>query len=158
MVQKYRKKIQYKRRQQHSHTSRETMVREGKKNHKKIHKTLVYIRNWWKWYGKNAYPRHRMGNRLRCINTGNVEIWFRVYWTIRNRKDDKLHYKIYVQERRKTPNLIGKVLCSAGIGSQYIKRADAKNNKYKGEDTKETYRCKNGAKINLPMAMVNVPQ
>ena len=24
-------------------------------------------------------------------------------------------------------------------------------NKYKGEDTKETYRCKNGAKINLPI-------
>ena len=61
------------------HTSHETMVREGKKNHKKIHKTLVYIRNWWKQYRKNAYPRHRVGNRLRCINTGNVEIWFRVY-------------------------------------------------------------------------------
>ena len=26
-----------------------------------------------------------------------------------------------------------------------------KKNKYKGEDTKETYRCKNGAKINLPI-------
>ena len=51
----------------------------------------------------------------------------------------------------KHPTFIGKVLCSAGIGSQYIKRVDAKNNKYKGEDTKETYRCRNGAKINLPI-------
>jgi hypothetical protein len=51
----------------------------------------------------------------------------------------------------KHPTFTGKVLCSAGIGSQYTTRVDAKNNKYKGENTKETYRCKNGAKINLPI-------
>ena len=54
-------------------------------------------------------------------------------------------------ELEKHPTFTGKVLCSAGIGSQYTTRADAKNNKYKGENTKETYRCKNGAKINLPI-------
>ena len=51
----------------------------------------------------------------------------------------------------KHPTFTGKVLCSSGIGSKYIERSDAKNNKYKGENAKETYKCKNGAKINLPI-------
>lgn len=59
--------------------------------------------------------------------------------------------KYMYKKDEKHPTFTGKVLCSAGIGSQYIKRADAKNNKYKGEDTKETYKCRNGAKINLPI-------
>ena len=55
--------------------------------------------------------------------------------------------KYMYKKDEKHPTFTGKVLCSAGIGNQYITRADAKNNKYKGEDTKETYRCKNGAKM-----------
>lgn len=45
----------------------------------------------------------------------------------------------------------GKVLCSGGIGSGYINRINSKNNKFNGEETNETYRLKNGAKINLPI-------
>ena len=105
MVQKYRKKIQYKRRQQRSHTSYEVMVRESKKNHQKINKTLVYYGTWWKRYGKNTYPWYLMGRRIRVIDTGNLEIWIYIYRSICDRKNDKLHYKIYVQERRKTSNL-----------------------------------------------------
>lgn len=59
--------------------------------------------------------------------------------------------KYMYKKDEKHPTFTGKVLCSAGIGSQYTTRTDAKNNKYKGEDTKETYRCRNGAKINLPI-------
>ena len=49
------------------------------------------------------------------------------------------------------PNFTGKVFCSRGIGSGYLKRTDSINNKYIGKNTNETYRCKNGAKINLPI-------
>ena len=56
--------------------------------------------------------------------------------------------KYMYKKDEKHPTFTGKVLCSAGIGSQYTTRVDAKNNKYKGENTKETYRCGNGAKIN----------
>lgn len=45
----------------------------------------------------------------------------------------------------------GKVLCSKGIGANYINRDDAKNNRYKGDKTNETYRLRNGTKINLPI-------
>jgi hypothetical protein len=49
------------------------------------------------------------------------------------------------------PMFKGKVLCSAGIGSGYEKSINAKNNKFKGEETNETYRLPNGAKTNLPI-------
>ena len=49
------------------------------------------------------------------------------------------------------PKFKGKVLCSAGIGSEYKKSINAKNNKFKGADTNETYRLPNGAKTNLPI-------
>lgn len=49
------------------------------------------------------------------------------------------------------PNFVGKVLCSKGIGAGYTKREDAKNHKYTKGKTIETYRLRNGAKINLPI-------
>ena len=51
----------------------------------------------------------------------------------------------------KHPNFIGKVLCSRGIGAGYTKRPDAAKHKYKKGETIETYRLRNGAKINLPI-------
>lgn len=45
----------------------------------------------------------------------------------------------------------GKILCSAGIGANYINRADSKKHEYKEGETIETYRLRNGAKINLPV-------
>lgn len=45
----------------------------------------------------------------------------------------------------------GKVLCSAGIGANYINRGDAGKHTYKPGETIETYRLRNGAKINLPV-------
>ena len=50
----------------------------------------------------------------------------------------------------KHPDFIGKVLCSRGIGAGYIKRPDAAKHKYKKGETIETYRLRNGVKINLP--------
>lgn len=49
------------------------------------------------------------------------------------------------------PKFVGKVLCSRGIGAGYIKRADASKHKYEKGKTIETYRLRNGAKINLPV-------
>ncbi|AXH73452.1 MAG: replication initiator protein [Microviridae sp.] len=42
------------------------------------------------------------------------------------------------------------ILTSAGIGSNYINRLDSKTNKFKGEDTKDTYTTRQGVKIALP--------
>jgi len=43
-----------------------------------------------------------------------------------------------------------KILCSKGIGSNYMKRIDSKINKYNGEETKEYYKTKTGSKLSLP--------
>ena len=47
-------------------------------------------------------------------------------------------------------DLQGKILCSAGIGANYVNRGDAYKHTYKKGETIETYRLRNGAKINLP--------
>lgn len=47
-------------------------------------------------------------------------------------------------------NFRGKILCSAGLGKGYLERIDAKRNAFKGKETNETYRLRNGQKINLP--------
>lgn len=44
-----------------------------------------------------------------------------------------------------------KVLTSAGIGSGYLKREDAKRNKYRGEETREYYVTRTGHEIAMPI-------
>lgn len=58
-------------------------------------------------------------------------------------------YMTKIDEQHK--EFTGKVLCSQGIGRGYTDRADANKHKYKKGETIETYRLRNGAKINLPI-------
>ena len=55
----------------------------------------------------------------------------------------------------KHPKFRGKVLCSAGIGSGYLKREDAKKHVYIKGKTNESYRMRNGGKLNLPIYYKN---
>lgn len=43
------------------------------------------------------------------------------------------------------------VLCSSGIGENYLSRSDSKLNRFRGKQTTETYRLRNGTKLNLPI-------
>ncbi len=54
-----------------------------------------------------------------------------------------------VDEKHKEYN--SKIYTSKGIGGAYIDRRDAKLNKYKGEETKETYTTREGIKLALPI-------
>ena len=58
--------------------------------------------------------------------------------------------KYMLKENPYDKNFIGKVLCSAGIGKGYENRLDAKIAKFDGENTKEYYRLRNGAKMAIP--------
>lgn len=50
------------------------------------------------------------------------------------------------------PDFIGKVLCSPGIGSGYLKRYDSETNRYKKSgNTRDFYTLRNGQRINLPV-------
>lgn len=44
-----------------------------------------------------------------------------------------------------------RILSSAGIGTKYTERLDAKNNKYKGDKTREYYTTRQGIKLNIPI-------
>lgn len=46
---------------------------------------------------------------------------------------------------------IPKVLSSKGIGSNYTNRSEVIKNRFRGENTEETYRVPNGKKLNLPV-------
>lgn len=56
----------------------------------------------------------------------------------------------YMMKKSIDKNFIPKVLASKGIGKGYLSREDAKRNKYKGKNTDETYRFRNGSKMYLP--------
>lgn len=43
------------------------------------------------------------------------------------------------------------ILCSSGIGKGYLNRSDSELNRYREKKTIETYRLRNGTKINLPI-------
>jgi hypothetical protein len=50
----------------------------------------------------------------------------------------------------KWPDFRGKVMCSAGIGSKYETSYNAKRNRYRGKETKETYKLEDGNELPLP--------
>lgn len=81
-----------------------------------------------RWGYGNIHVGYEMGNR--CIN------YIMKYIT----KQDNDH-----------KGFKGKILLSAGIGKGYINGYNAKQNKYKGEKTNETYRLNNGCKTKLPL-------
>ena len=64
---------------------------------------------------------------------------------------DKFVTKYMTKIDEEHPDFVGKVLCSRGIGAGYTKRPDAAKHKYKKGETIETYRLRNGSKINLPI-------
>jgi len=47
------------------------------------------------------------------------------------------------------------ILCSPGIGGNYVKRKDFQNNRYKPGETKETYTLRNGREMQLPIYLRN---
>lgn len=49
------------------------------------------------------------------------------------------------------PNYISKILCSKGIGSNYINTYNASRNKFAGDKTKEYYVTRSGHKLSLPI-------
>lgn len=58
--------------------------------------------------------------------------------------------KYVTKTDKKHPNYKPKILCSPGIGKNYINTHNAKLNQYKNEETKQFYITKQGLKLALP--------
>ena len=48
-------------------------------------------------------------------------------------------------------NFVGKILCSKGIGSNYLNRLDSKYNLFNDTETREYYKTREGLKLSLPI-------
>lgn len=59
--------------------------------------------------------------------------------------------KYLTKKDTKHPDFIGDILCSAGIGKDYLNRSDSELNRYREKKTNETYRLRDGRKLNLPV-------
>lgn len=84
------------------------------------------IKNTWKW-GE--------------VHTG----------TFVNEKTINYIIKYVTKVDSKHKNFVPKILCSRGLGSSYLNRYDSNLNKFKGKDTKEYYRTRDGIKLALPI-------
>lgn len=90
-----------------------------------------------------------LGNGEKITNNWKYGITFTGYFV--NEKTINYITKYMTKIDDKHPQFTGKVLCSSGIGAGYTKRAETIKHTYKKGETIETYRLKNGAKINLPV-------
>lgn len=132
----------------------------------------LFLERWRKHNGTSV--RHWLVSELGHENTEHIHL-HGLIWTNNPSDDIRKHWsygfawigdkpKNYVNE--KTVNYIIKyvvkadelhkeynpvVLCSKGIGREYLNKFNVKNNRYKYEKTDETYRTRTGHKIALPI-------
>ena len=78
------------------------ILRENTKTDKEISKTLAHDRKRRKQYRKIPPTWINMGRYQWGIDQIPMAIWICIHRRIRKRKNNKLHYKIYNQTRRKT--------------------------------------------------------
>lgn len=129
--------------------------------------TRRYLERWRKKYGKSV--KHWFITELGQTSTERIHI-HGIMWTDETQdiKDIWKYGHVYIGDyvNNETINYIvkyvnkvdkihkeyqSKILTSAGIGKKYVNREDAKNNKYKGKKTKETYVTREGVKLGLPI-------
>ena len=90
-----------------------------------------------------------LGNDKKITDNWKYGITFTGYFV--NEKTINYITKYMLKIDEKHPKFRGKVLCSAGIGVGYLKREDAKRHVYIPGKTNESYRMRNGGKLNLPI-------
>ena len=127
----------------------------------------------WRKENKTSL-RHWLVTELGHVNTEHIHL-HGIIWTNNNPKDITRHWQYgytwigdkpenYISER--TVNYIIKyiikidndhkeylpiILCSKGIGDNYLEQYNASKNKFKDTETDETYRTRTGNKIALPI-------
>ena len=90
-----------------------------------------------------------LGNDKKITDNWKYGITFTGYYVNERTINYITKYMLKIDEKH--PKFRGKVLCSAGIGAGYLKREDAKKHVYIQGRTNESYRMRNGGKLNLPI-------
>lgn len=124
-----------------------------------------------RWHNKKKYIRHWLITErgedfgrihLHGLMWGSKELikkWKFGYMYIGqyvNNVTLKYVTKYMLKIPEKHPNFVGKIMCSKGIGKGYEQSENARYwNKFRGKDTKETYKLESGREIELPQYYKN---
>lgn len=130
-----------------------------------------YLERWRKKYKKSV--KHWLVTELGHNGTENIHIHGLIYTKEKEGIEKIWKYGYvyigdYVNERtinymckyitkidKKHKEYKPKILASAGIGKKYAERIDGKENRYKGEETREYYTTRQGIKLPLPIYLRN---
>lgn len=126
-----------------------------------------YLERWRKQYGKSV--KHWLVTELGHEGTENIHLHGLIYSKDKRAIEQIWGYGyVYIGDyvNEKTANYItkyimksdpihkeynNKILSSAGIGTKYTERIDAKLSKYKAGETREYYTTRQGIKLNIPI-------
>lgn len=127
-----------------------------------------FLERWRKKHKKSV--RHWLVTELGHNGTERIHMHGILFTDVENEEIEKIwkYGKIWIGEyvNSRTINYImkyvnkidiknkgykPKVLCSSGLGRNYMNRTDWKNNIYNGKNTKESYIYSNGSKASLPI-------
>ena len=128
------------------------MPGKSTKTNRKINKALVYYRTRTRENRKITSTWYSMGLRKWQENNRQLEIRNHIHRQYRDWETINYITKYMLKVDEKHPKFRGKVLCSAGIGAGYLKREDAKKHVYIQGKTNESYRMRNGGKLNLRLS------
>lgn len=128
-------------------------VRRFLERHRK--ETGKSIKHWLTTeLGQNETERLHLHGILFNIKREQVEKHWQYGFTFIgeyvNNKTINYVTKYMLKQDKKHKNFKPKILSSQGIGKNWIDTYDSQKNRFKGKDTDQTYRLKNGAKIALP--------
>lgn len=127
-----------------------------------------FLERWRKKYKKSV--RHWIATEIGGNGTENIHM-HGILWTNESKETINEIWKYghtwegeYVNERtinyivkyiskvdEKHKEYNSKILTSAGIGGGYMKRIDSERNKYRGKETREVYKTRQGIKMALPI-------
>ena len=127
------------------------MVGTSEKDYKKVIKTLVTTEK-----GGNRTERYHLHGIVWGAKDTTLitELWkygFVFVGSFVNEQTINYITKYITKKDLKHPNFLPTILCSAGIGEKYLSRSDSELNRFRGKQTTETYRLRNGTKLNLPI-------
>lgn len=128
-------------------------VRRFLERHRK--ETSISIKHWLTTeLGQNETERLHLHGILFNIEREQVEKHWKYGFTFIgeyvNNKTINYVTKYMLKQDKKHKDFKPKILSSPGIGKNWIYTYDSQKNKFKGKDTDQTYKLKNGAKIALP--------
>lgn len=120
-------------------------------------KTKKSLKHWLTTErGENGTERYHLhgliwGDEKGIITQENWQYGYTYIGQFVNEKTTNYITKYITKKDEKHKDFEPTILCTAGIGKGYLSRSDSELNRFREGKTTETYRLRNGTKLNLPI-------